>query len=211
MLTEVGGGKTMEHAVPQLLSVIIEALPDHTCYFRPHLFDFYGLAMFVKNGVKVLEEGEIFVHKERGFVLPGDWGTHARNIQYVTLETESGLRTVINFHGLWNGRGKTDTEERLVQSTNLVNFLGRLANPHILCGDFNLLPETESLKIFEKAGLRNLIQENGITSTRSHHYTKEHRFADYAFVSEGVEVQNFKVLDEPVSDHLPLYLEWGYY
>jgi endonuclease/exonuclease/phosphatase family metal-dependent hydrolase len=77
----------------------------------------------------------------------------------------------------------------------------------ILCGDFNLLPNTESIAMLEK-GMKNLVKEYGITSTRSHHYTKEHKFADYIIVSTDIKVANFEVLQEPVSDHLPLLLEF---
>lgn len=73
-------------------------------------------------------------------------------------------------------------------------------------GDFNLLPESESLKKFEEFGLRNLIKEYGITSTRSSLYQKEEKYADYAFVSKDIEVQEFAVLPDEVSDHLPLSL-----
>jgi len=208
MLKETGGGVKLEGSTPQLLSEIQKVLPGHMCYFRPHLGDFYGLALFVKNSLMVHEEGEIFVYKERGYVSEQDFGNHARNIQYLTIDTANGPQTIINFHGLWNGRGKDDAEERLLQSANIVNFISTLAHPFVLVGDFNLNPETESLKTLEAFPLRNLIKEHGITSTRSHLYTKESRYADYAFVTGEVDVANFKVLDEPVSDHLPLFLEW---
>lgn len=208
MLKEIGGGVTMEDAVPQILSGIRAVLPQHICYFRPHLFDFYGLALFVKKDVQLLEEGEVYVHEKKGFVEPHDWGTHARNIQYVTLKTENGIRTVINFHGLWNGKGKTDTEARLLQSTNILNFVSTLAHPFVLVGDFNLSPDTESLQKFEDFPLRNLIKEYGITSTRTSLYVKENRFADYCLVSDGIEVADFKILPDEVSDHAPLSLEW---
>ncbi len=77
----------------------------------------------------------------------------------------------------------------------------------ILCGDFNLLPETESLQLFERAGLRNLIKEYGITSTRTSFYNKPVPYADYAFITNGVNLIDFKVLPEEVSDHAPLYIE----
>lgn len=208
MLKETGGGVKLEGATPQLLSEIRAVLTEHTCYFRPHLSDFYGLALFARNTLSIQEEGEIFVYKERGYVSEIDFGNHARNIQYLTIDTAKGPQTIINFHGLWNGGGKFDSDDRLLQSDNIVSFLRTRHWAHILCGDFNLLPETQSLKKFEEAGLRNLIAEYGVTSTRSHHYTKEHRYADYAFVTKDVEIVDFRVLDEPVSDHLPLYLEW---
>lgn len=115
--------------------------------------------------------------------------------------------TIINFHGLWNGKGKTDNEDRILQSRNIVDFIGGLKGEVVLCGDFNLLPDTESIKIFEDAGLRNLIKEYGITSTRTSHYTKPGKYADYVFVSRGVRVKDFKVLPEEVSDHSALLLE----
>ena len=37
--------------------------------------------------------------------------------------------------------------------------------PFVLCGDFNLLPGAESLRMLETAGLRNLVAEFGVTST----------------------------------------------
>jgi len=188
---------------------ISEVLPLHTSYFHPHLLNNYGLQMLVKKDLKVVKDGEVFVYKHKGHVPEGDLGQHARNIQYVTLETASGLITVINFHGLWNGKGKTDTEDRINQSKNILKFVNSLPNDFILCGDFNLLPETKSLKMFEENGLRNLIKEHGITSTRTSFYTKPVKYADYIFVTPEIEVKDFKVLPEEVSDHSALLLEFN--
>ena len=189
------------------LQEISKVLSDHIAYFRPHHLENYGLLMLVKKNLKVLEEGEIFVYKEKGYVHKDNIGSHARNIQYVTVETDTGLRTVINFHGLWNGQGKDDSEDRLLQSDNIIKFMKNISNPIVLCGDFNLLPETESLKKLENFSLRNLIKEYGITSTRTSYYTKPHKFADYTLVSKGIEIKNFKVLPDEVSDHSPMYIE----
>ena len=91
---------------------------------------------------------------------------------------------------------------------NIVEFLKTIAHPYILCGDFNLLPDTESLKMFEAAGMRNLVKEFGVTSTRSSFYKKPHRFADYTLASDGVTVHDFKILPDEISDHLAMYLEF---
>jgi endonuclease/exonuclease/phosphatase family metal-dependent hydrolase len=165
------------------------------------------LALFVKKSWSVKEEGERFVHQEKGYTPSGDLGLHARNIQFVTLETPKGLSTIINFHGLWNGGGKTDTEHRLSQSRKIIDFMKTLDNDFILCGDFNLEPTTQSLKMFENFGLKNLVKDFNITSTRTKFYTKAVKFADYAFVSPGVDVNDFKVLPDEVSDHSPLYID----
>jgi endonuclease/exonuclease/phosphatase family metal-dependent hydrolase len=192
-----------------LLTNIGKVLTNHNAFFRPHEGDFWGLAMFVRKDLKLKEEGDIFVHKDRENAFDDDKSiSHARNLQYVTIETSSGLRTIMNFHGLWNAIDKTDTEERLLQSENIIRFLKSIPNPQVLCGDFNLLPEGKSLKMLENFGMKNLIKQFGITSTRSSYYKKPVRFADYALVSDGIKVNDFKVLPDEVSDHLAMYLDF---
>ena len=201
-------------AAYELYHAIEMTLPRHYGYFRPHFYDFFGLALFVRKDLRTQEEGELFVYKERGYIakcdIPGrEYADIGRNLHYVTVETARGPLTFIHVHGLWNGdAGKKDTEDRLLQSDNIIRFLETLQNPFILCGDFNLLPETESLQRLERFGLRNLITEYGITSTRTKYYTKANRFADYVLVSPGITVKDFQVLPDGVSDHSPLYLEF---
>ncbi len=77
-----------------------------------------------------------------------------------------------------------------------------------MIGDFNLFPDTESIAMLERSGLQNLIRQYGITSTRTHYYSRKEKYADYAFVSEGIDVGDFKILPDVVSDHSPLYLEF---
>jgi len=187
---------------------ISRLLADHEAYFKPHHLDNYGLMMLIKRGLDLIAEGDTFVYKEKGYIPEGDVGFHARNVQYATITTPVGNRTVLNFHGLWNGSGKGDDSDRLLQSERIVQFMKTLSNPYVICGDFNLLPDTQSLKKLEEFGLRNLIKEYGITSTRTSYYTKETKFADYALVSEGILVKDFKVLPDEVSDHSPMYLEF---
>lgn len=207
----LAGGMNIEHdqIMTEGMQEISLLLNEHTSYFHPHFLDNYGLMMSVKKNLIITGQGDVFVYKHKGYVPDGDVGGHARNIQYVTIEAPTGSVTVINFHGLWNGRGKTDTEDRINQSKNILDFIGKLQGEHILCGDFNLLPDTESIKMFESFGLRNLIKEYGITSTRTSFYTKPERYADYVFVSKGIEVKNFQVLSDEVSDHAPLLLEFS--
>ena len=201
------GNAELDKIVFRLVDEVQKILPTHTSYFRPHYGDWYGLAIFVKKDIKVIDEGEIFVHKERGWASKEDEGNHARNLQWITMETSAGLRTIMNFHGLWNGKGKGDSEDRLVQSDNIVNFVKSLTTPVILCGDFNLRPDTKSLAKIEELGLRNLIKEYGITSTRTSMYTKQEKFADYTFVSKEVNVVDFKILPEEVSDHAAMFID----
>jgi len=196
------------HVMTSGMQEISALLPNHAVYFRPHVLNDYGLMMLIKKDLSVIEEGEVFVHHFKGYLPEGDIGTHARNVQYVTIETPQGNRTIMNFHGLWNGQGKTDTPDRLAQSDRIIELIKSIDNPVVLCGDFNLTPETESLKKFEMLGLRNLIRENNITSTRTSFYTKPEKFADYTLVSPEILVNKFQVLPDEVSDHAAMYLQF---
>ena len=205
------GGKKIDHSEIMVhgFQEITKVLSDFVPYFRPHHGDHYGLLMLVRKNIEVKVEGEIFVHKHKGYVPEGDVGNHARNIQFITTGFNSSPLTVINFHGLWNGQGKGDSEDRLNQSKNIKEFIETLQGKVVMCGDFNLLPDTQSIKIIEEVGLRNLIKENNITSTRTSYYKKFERFADYIFVSQDIKVGDFKILPDEVSDHAALYLEFN--
>lgn len=191
-----------------LFDDIEKALPDHQGYFRPHYLETYGLATFVKKELAMTREDELFVHHYREFIPEGEVANHARNVQMISLNTAKGTMHIFNFHGLHNGKGKTDSKDRLEQSKKLTAYVKGFDRKKVLCGDFNLLPDTESIKMVEALPMRNLITEYNITSTRSSFYDKSPRFADYMFVNDAVDVKNFKVLPEEVSDHLPLYLEF---
>lgn len=207
---KVAGGKNLQNSQAMVYGMqeISTLLTNHVPYFRPHHLDNYGLLLLIKKDISVVSEGELYVYKEKGYVPEGDVGMHARNLQYVTISTPHGLRTIMNFHGLWNGKGKGDTKDRLEQSEKIIHFLKTIPHPFVLCGDFNLLPTTQSLKKIEELGLKNLITEYGITSTRTSYYTKKEKFADYALTSEKITVHDFKVLLDEISDHSPLYLEF---
>lgn len=192
-----------------LYDTITKLLPNHKGYHAPSQDDDEGLAIFVKPHIKLNEVGDVFVHRYRNAMENDDGTTIGRNIQYAQFTENDKDYTIINFHGLWNGGGKTDSPDRLNQSRKIREFIDTKAKGRVvLVGDFNLEPNTESVAILEK-GMRNLIKENGITSTRSHHYTKPVKFADYAIVSNDLNVERFEVLQDPVSDHLPLLLEFS--
>lgn len=207
---EVGGlvldsSQIMTYGLQEISSLLDNFQP----YFNPHYTDHYGLLMMVNKKFQVKKQGEIFVYKDKGYATEGDVGNHARNIQYAEIEKDGKKLTVINFHGLWNGQGKGDSTDRLLQSDNIVSFLKGVKTPVVFCGDFNLNPETQSIKKLEDFGLRNLIREYKITSTRTSYYTKPNKFADYIFITKDIKLKDFKVLPDEVSDHAPLQVILG--
>lgn len=190
-----------------VLEEIRGVLINHNYYFRPaEQKDEWGLAMFVKKEIFVEMEGEIFVHLHKESMEEKNALTVGKNLQWIKIERIN--LTIYNFHGLWNGKGKTDTEDRVNQSKKIIDTIKKFDTEVVLCGDFNLLPETQSLTMIEKElEFRNLIKEYGVKSTRTSYYTKESKFADYILVSKGIKVKDFKVLPDEVSDHSPVYIE----
>jgi len=121
------------------------------------------------------------------------------------------ILTVCNVHGIATPGNKMDTAGRLKQSEEIIDFLKKIDGPKIVGGDFNLEFDTQSVKMFEKNGYRNLIKEYKIKTTRNRlsweRFPKKQYFADYVFVSSDVKVLNFSVPNIEISDHLPQILE----
>lgn len=219
MVGVVAGPSKLEGVCTQLLYEIEAVLPEHQLFYRPYFKGEYGIAIFVRKGHQVIGEGEISIYRDAGFISDENPGDHARILQYVTLDTDAGVRTIVHLHGLWQPLseeakkttgGKRDNTDRIEQSQRILAFLKTIDHPCVLIGDFNLAPDTESIAMLERSGLRNLIAEHQIPSTRTSLYSWKDKepYADYAFVSEGIEVEEFTVLPDEVSDHAALYLSF---
>ena len=206
-IPKMAAGKSLERVDAETFRKIQSTLPNHRAYFTPQYVSYLGLAIFVHRRVSVLDTGDLFVYGEEGYVSSLDVADHARKLQYVTIRTESGPMTILNIHAAWQAIGKTDTPERLEQSRTIIDFTDQFSHPLLLCGDFNLLPQTESIRMIERAGWENLIRTFGITSTRTRLYEKEEQYADYVFVKNGVRVSVCETLSDIVSDHVPLFVE----
>jgi endonuclease/exonuclease/phosphatase family metal-dependent hydrolase len=94
----------------------------------------------IRGPGQLVEEGEHFVHLYKGYIPTDNVGFHAKNVQFIKLVLNNKPISILNFHGLWNANGKTDTEARLNQSTKIKEFADSLEGEKILCGDFNLRP-----------------------------------------------------------------------
>ena len=215
-----------DHILPQrarFFDDVASALPDHTGVFCPAaqgvLWDDavsvpsqWGLATFVRTSIPIVGQLQGFVHK--GF-SPDGFGDHprSRSAHAVRLyDFERGWPvTIAHMHGLRDLAGKHDTPERLDQAKRLRDMVRHVVEPGdriVVCGDFNVEPGSETCDVLVGDGLTELIQARGITGTRSSHYKKPLRFADYMLVNAAVEILDFTVVTSPeVSDHCPLILE----
>lgn len=208
-----------------IFSDIKEILKDYNAYYAPVIektnlaekvdFEiFWGQATFVKKTIKVISEGNAFIfgkyNHEWTFLSnnPKKYIDVPRLIHYVVIQTKEGETLISNLHGYWIPESKEDTPERLEQSDKIIKFFDSRKSRKILCGDFNLNPNTQSMLMLEK-NMVNLVKKHKVKSTRSNLHTRKDKFADYILVSKDMKVLDFKVLQDEVSDHLPLFLEFN--
>lgn len=171
-----------------------------------------GLGMFIKRDIEVKGEGDYFTYRKRFAPIKLETRDQPVNLQYAHLRRGEKNMHIYNFHGLWYPGDKLDNPERIEQSEKLVEFIAHQGGAKILCGDFNLMPNTQSVAILE-GEFRNLIKEFNVRTTRSNlnpyrNTPFEQAFADYVFVSKDLKVNNLIVPDIEVSDHLPMILEF---
>lgn len=188
-----------------IFSDLQKLLPHHYAIFKPALENVYGLAMLVTNSIDILGEGEINIHERQHY--PGVGLNHPRNLQWLECKFNHRIYSIMNVHGLWTGQGKRDTPERINQSQRIRQFMNTINTPIILCGDFNLRPDTQSMEMLEP-NMVNLIKTHKIRSTRTSYYKKDERFADYMLTSPQIQINEFKVMEDEVSDHSPLFLDF---
>lgn len=165
------------------------------------------LATFVRATHRVSEVGLTALHAPLVQTVNGTRFRASSIALHLLVSIGGGGLRVVNTHGLWIGGGKGDTRERIQQSRRLVKLLKSFREPTVLCGDFNLVPTTESIRILE-GHYRNLVREFNISTTRSRLAPESKgMFADYLFVSHQLTVKDFRTLDVLVSDHLPLSVQ----
>lgn len=214
-----------DHILPQRANFfrdVTRSLPDHMAVFCPAaqgvLWDEdqsipsqWGLATFIHKSVPIVGQIQGFVHKE---FSPVGYGDHprSRSAHGVRVYDYSSDRfiSVTHMHGLRDLKGKVDTPERAEQAQRLLELSNQVSKPEdvvVVCGDFNVEPESETLRVLANAGLSELVTGRGFSSTRNSQYKKPGRFADYMLINDPNVVQKFNVVYDPeVSDHCPLVL-----
>ncbi len=171
----------------------------------------FGLATFARRTLPLASRRAAWIieHEDTLDAVPG---LHriTRWLQTTAVVTPAGVLLVGNYHGIARPGTKLDTDERLEQSRSIRRVVDVHDGPVVLTGDFNLLPDTESIWLLQD-GLSNLVMERAIPTTRSRlnpyfGTPQEQVHADYTFVSTCLRVADFAVPDVGVSDHLPLHL-----
>jgi len=169
----------------------------------------YGQAIFIKKGIKSEVGGRVRIYNQLG----DDIGF----LQYQSVIINGKTLWLGNVHGKTKPGTKKDTVIRIKQSQKIIDFFKDKVGPVIFGGDFNLLPDTKSIRMLEDAGYKNLIKDFNVKMTRNEiswkqfgsqpGYVKQY-FADFVFVNSKVNVRNFEVPYLLISDHLPQILDF---
>lgn len=224
----VGGWTTFadaERTLPQradLFADVAALLPDAQGHFlasdtgpitdadgRRHQQDF-GIATFVGPRLPVVGVASAFVHGT--FTEHADWTVADRprvaHAVRVAVRGAGTAVTVVQLHGLRDPAGKGDTPARRAQAERLADLVTRTRRPGdlvVVCGDLNLLPDSETFDVLAEIGLTDLV---GDADTRTSRYRKPVRHASYLLVSDPARVERFEIVADPeVSDHRALLLD----
>jgi len=206
----------------EMLADLAAALPGHDITFCPaargplwhgerRVWSQWGIATAVRRGLPVTHQAQGFVH---GVFGAEGFGEHPRSRtgHALRLWRPEGAVVVAHMHGLRDPEaGKADTPTRATQAERLAALVEQVRQPGdelVICGDFNVLPGSETLAILSRLAPHELVTERGHPGTRNSLYEKPERFADYMMVSDGLARAAFDVVFEPeISDHCPLVLE----
>lgn len=193
----------------QAIFVASDSGPVHDETGRAFRQDF-GLMTLVSEDLPIVGVDSAFVHGQYTDHVAWAAGHRPRVALAVRTIDRAGGRSVwtVQVHGLRDPAGKADTPARRAQAERLAELVRRISGPGdlvVVCGDFNVLPDSETFGILAEVGLTDLV---GTADTRTSHYRKPVRHAGYLLVSDVAAVKRFEVLTEPeVSDHRALVLD----
>lgn len=190
--------------IREYLSTLLPGFARHT-YDKPFEGRIrFTLATYVKKPLVVDMEHALLAD------IPDAGGALMTRIQALGTSL-----LVVNVHGISfpNSDNKLDTAGRIEQSKAIIVSLYGTNTPAIIGGDFNLLPESRSIRMFAQAGYRNLVLEYHIATTRNklaweRFPGNEQYYADYVFTNPMTPVRRFAVPQVEISDHLPLIVEF---
>lgn len=129
-----------------------------------------------------------------------------RAFQHALVEINGRKLHILNHHGHHIHAHKLGDDETMRQVKQILEYIKHLEGSVILCGDFNLSPESDSIKLIDEK-LINLSVEYKLSTTRSK-LTHKNEVCDYIFVSNDVKVNSFVMDDAIISDHNALILDF---
>lgn len=129
------------------------------------------------------------------------------------LERRSFVLTQVNVNGVKINFATThlglSISDRLEQANTILQMTSQISGPLIMAGDFNARLEDEVIKLF-KTRFLDVQDLNG--SKCGTFRIADHQIGpliDYIFITPEFNLVHFEVIENYVSDHLPLVVELG--
>ena len=134
-----------------------------------------------------------------------DFSLQPKNLEYANIQTHGISLNVFNTHGIWEKHGN-DTKRRLQMGEIIINQIKDKKNV-ILAGDFNLFPNTQTVKNIEKylkSVFSNELKTTFNLRLKPHPGNYGNSVVDMIFVSKEVKIIEKYCPNIDVSDHFPL-------
>ncbi len=128
---------------------------------------------------------------------------HPRSVAMAEIKCNQKSFTLANVHGTYS-TNKVDTPRSLKQSQYLINLKKRVKGPFILAGDFNVIPNTKSIKMLNRH-YNNMTKKFGIITTLP---GKKIMAIDNYFINNKIKPIALQTLQTTISDHLPLLFDF---
>jgi len=138
--------------------------------------------------------------------IEGEDDYNVRAFEHTVYEIGGKKLNIINHHGHHINEHKLGNDETMRQMSQIHDYAKVLDGAIIICGDFNLEPESRSIQLLDQS-FRNLSVEHELKTTRSLLTTKK-EVCDYIFVNDQVTVNKFYMDETIVSDHNGLVLDF---
>ncbi len=217
-LQEVYAGRDQSFA-PRFRSVSIL-----TSLFSKYDYDFMPAYCDVRQQEGEIEDGQLLLSKwplifrdEVFFDVPyakldqdgtTDFSQWPAGLQHCRIQIEGQEVDLLNVHGPVNYNGSWDSPRRLKMSQDIVaRIQGR--SKVILAGDFNVRPDTQTIRQIENH-LTNVFKDELKTTFNMKQKTNPgyaDSVVDMVFVSPSIKIVDHYQPQVDVSDHLPLTVE----
>ena len=171
---------------------------------------YFANAIFYKKNFVLKNKHEVFMNK-RSTPFAADSKAYeklSRALLDIELEKNGKIFHVLTTHFAWGGT-LYEKPHQTEQGRIMLEYIKSVEEPFIFTGDFNLDPQQPTIKALGNYA-RNLVVENGITNTLNPRiHSAKHMFpkggaVDFVFVSRDIEVTQFTIVEEDISDHFAL-------
>jgi len=131
---------------------------------------------------------------------------NSRNAQVVRIEVGDKALHIINHHAFWDKSplgNETSVEKMQLVKDRAAEIDGAL----IVAGDLNVTAASPAMRVFDNF-LTDLTATHNVTATLSVLGKAKDVACDHILVNDQITVNEFRVIDELVSDHKALLLDF---